>query len=166
MKRHMKKQIRRIAENLPEELELTESEWYEYDFYLRTNLFLVGKILDFPHKAKSIYVMESSQTYIDSILRAIGLKVHCDRPRVLQEPEIKGRPNLDGVVIDDPWPAGAEDEARTSRRINHDLLGPSVRVTLVDQVALPILDLAANLLAVGRLPGIVNRPPARWAGRW
>jgi len=69
-------EILKTIENLPEQLELTESEWYEYHYYFKRNLFLVRKILNLPRRPRKLYVTEPRETYIGTILQALGFHVH------------------------------------------------------------------------------------------
>jgi hypothetical protein len=69
-------QILRDFRNLPEKLELTEHEWYEYHHFLRRNLFLLGKLQNLPQKVYNIYIMEPYESYIGSILSACGYRIH------------------------------------------------------------------------------------------
>ena len=84
----MNVQIMKNVENLPEKLELTENQWYEYHYYLQKNTFLIKRILDLPYKAKNIYVVEPYETYIGSILEVLGFQVHLEYTYRFQTPEI------------------------------------------------------------------------------
>jgi len=74
------KKIKEIIENLPDELELAEDQWYEYQYNIKRNLFILQQILDIPHKVRMIYVEEPGETYISSILRAFGYEVYQHTP--------------------------------------------------------------------------------------
>ena len=81
---NVSKEIRRTLETLPEELELTEPEWYLYHYFLKKNQLLVHKITHLSFKPRSIYVVEPFETYIGKVLEAFGFQVYC-------EPSYKGR---------------------------------------------------------------------------
>ncbi len=70
-------EILNYVKNLPEELQLTEHDWYEYHYYLKRNLFLLNKLHNLPQRVQNIYVMEHSETYISSVLSACGYRTHC-----------------------------------------------------------------------------------------
>jgi hypothetical protein len=74
------KKIKEIIENLPDELELAEDQWYEYQYNIKRNLFILEQILDIPHKVRMIYVEEPRESYISSILRAFGYEVYQSTP--------------------------------------------------------------------------------------
>jgi len=74
------KKIREIIENLPDELELAEDQWYEYQYNKKRNLFILQQTLDIPSKARMIYVEEPGESYISSILRAFGYEVYHPMP--------------------------------------------------------------------------------------
>lgn len=60
---------------LPEEMELTEHEWYEFHYYLRQNLFIISEIRNLGIDGGHISVIEPFETYIGSILEALGYRV-------------------------------------------------------------------------------------------
>jgi hypothetical protein len=74
------KKIREIIENLPDELELAEDQWYEYQYNKKRNLFILQQILDIPRKTRMICVEEPGESYISSILRAFGYEVYQSMP--------------------------------------------------------------------------------------
>ncbi|MHA2283967.1 MAG: hypothetical protein ACXAC5_24275 [Promethearchaeota archaeon] len=87
---NVSKEIQRTLESLPEELELTEPEWYHYHYYLQKNQFLVCKIIHLPFKAKNVYVLEPFETYIGNVLEAFGFQVYCEPSCKLQSLEFSG----------------------------------------------------------------------------
>lgn len=74
------KNIMEVIENLPEELELAEDQWYEYHYQAKKNLFLVQRTMDIPQKVQTIYVEEPGESYISNILKALGYEVHQSMP--------------------------------------------------------------------------------------
>jgi hypothetical protein len=75
-------QILKGVRDLPEQLELTEHDWYEYHYYLKRNLFLLNKLQNLPESVRNIYLMEPFETFIGSVLSTFGYRVryhHTDR---------------------------------------------------------------------------------------
>lgn len=83
----MNDQYRKTIENLPEELELTEYEWYEYHYYKKRNLFLLNRIMNLPYKAENIYLIEPHETYIGSVLKAFGFEIYREGAYAFQTPD-------------------------------------------------------------------------------
>lgn len=85
----------RDLEKLPEELQFTEHDWYEYHYYLKRNLFLLRKLHDLPQRVQNIYVVEPSETYIGSVLNACGYHVRYGHT----DTGIKGTGGYDVVLL-------------------------------------------------------------------
>lgn len=66
--------IREKLEKLPEAIELTEPQWYEYHYHLKRNLLLVDRLLSVIPRPEKILVVEAENTYIVEVLAAAGFK--------------------------------------------------------------------------------------------
>jgi hypothetical protein len=94
--------IMKVIEDLPEELELTESQWYEYHYYLKRNVFLLEKILALPFKSQDIYVEEPLESYIGSVLSTYGFHVHHHCPNGFHSFESLSNPFHETEVVEAP----------------------------------------------------------------
>ncbi len=91
--------FREIDENLPEELELTGDQWYEYHYYLKRNLFLLQRIRNTPCKSKRIYLVDPYETYIGDILTTLGFEVFRDQTYTVQRFGIPMQPDARSDVF-------------------------------------------------------------------